>query len=82
MPMKIRTKIIGLVAGVLFGACACCGAFAVNQYMNDSVKKLAETEMGKLKLAERAFSQVGTRLPGTLICDTSLPVVIRRDMLF
>ncbi len=61
MPMKIRTKIIGLVAGVLFGACACCGAFAVNQYMNDSVKKLAETEMGKLKLAERAFSQVGTR---------------------
>ncbi len=59
--MKIRTKIIGLVAGVLFGACACCGTFAVNQYMNDSVKKLAEIEMEKLKLAERAFSQVGTR---------------------
>ncbi len=59
--MRIRTKLMGLMAGVLFGACAFCGVFAVNQYMNASVRKLADIEQGKLELAERAFSQVGTR---------------------
>lgn len=59
--MKIKTKIIGLVAGVLFGACAFCGTFAINQYMNASIRKLADVEMEKLELAERAFSQVGTK---------------------
>ena len=59
--LRIKTKIIGLVAGVLFGACAFCGTFAINQYMNASVRKLADVEMEKLELANRAFSQVGTK---------------------
>lgn len=59
--MRIRTKIISLVGAVLFGACTACGVFAVNRYMNDSVRKLADIEMEKLELAERVFSQVGTR---------------------
>ncbi len=59
--MRIKTKVISLVAGVLFGACAFCGTFAVNQYMNASIRKLADVEMEKLELAERAFSQVGTK---------------------
>lgn len=59
--MRIKTKVISLVAGVLFGSCAFCGTFAVNQYMNASIRKLADVEMEKLELAERAFSQVGTK---------------------
>ncbi len=59
--MKIRTKITGLAAAVLLGACAACGTFAVNQYMNVSIEKLAAVEMEKLELAERVFSQIGTR---------------------
>ena len=59
--MRIRTKITGLVAGVLLGACAVCGTFAVNQYMNISVEKAAAVEMEKLELAERVFGQTGTR---------------------
>ena len=59
--MRIRTKITGLVAGVLSGACAVCGTFAVNQYMNISVEKAAAVEMEKLELAERVFGQTGTR---------------------
>jgi signal transduction histidine kinase len=58
--MRIRTKIIGLVAGVLAGACAACGTFAVNQYMNISVEKAAAAEMEKLALAERIFGGIGT----------------------
>ena len=88
--MRIRTKLMGLMAGVLFGACAFCGVFAVNQYMNASVRKLADIEQGKLELAERAFSQVGTREDfdkmgeeaRTLICGISLSAVMTRDMLF
>ena len=59
--MRIQTKIISLVAGVLFGTCTACGVFAVNQYMNVSIKKLAVNEMEKLELAERGFSQIGSR---------------------
>ncbi len=59
--MKIRTKITGLAAAVLLGVCAACGTFAVNQYMNVSIEKLAAVEMEKLELAERVFSQIGTR---------------------
>ena len=59
--MRIQTKIISLVAGVLFGTCTACGVFAVNQYMNVSIKKLAVNEMEKLELAERGFSQIGFR---------------------
>lgn len=59
--MKIRTKITGLAAAVLLGACAACGTFAVNQYMNVSIEKLAAVEMEKLELAERVFFQIGTR---------------------
>ena len=59
--MRIKTKVISLVAGVLFGSCAFCGTFAVNQYMNASIRKLADVEMEKLELANRAFSQVGTK---------------------
>ena len=59
--MKIRTKITGLAAAVLLGVCAACGTFAVNQYMNVSIEKLAAVEMEKLELAERVFFQIGTR---------------------
>ncbi len=59
--MKIRTKITGLVAAVLSGACAVCGTFAVNQYMNISVEKAAAVELEKLELAERVFGRTGTR---------------------
>ena len=58
--MRIRTKITGLVAGVLSLAWGICGIFAVNQYMNFSVEKAAAAEMEKLELAERVFVQTGT----------------------
>lgn len=59
--MRIRTKITGLVAGVLSLAWGVCSIFAVNQYMNFSVEKVAAAEREKLELAERVFVQTGTK---------------------
>lgn len=59
--MRIRTKITALVAGVLLASFTVCGAFAVNQFMNASVERLAENEAEKLAVSGWAFGQVGTR---------------------
>lgn len=59
--MRIRTKITGLVAGVLSLAWGACSIFAVNQYMIFSVEKVAAAEREKLELVERVFVQTGTK---------------------
>ncbi len=59
--MRIRTKMTGLVAGVLSAAFLVCGAFSVNQYMNASVRRLAEYEAEKMEVSRWAFEQAGSR---------------------
>lgn len=59
--MKLRTKQILIMLIVLAGAMGVCAAFSIGRLKDYSLSVQVESEREKLRIAGRAFRQVGTR---------------------
>lgn len=59
--MKIRTKLLLLILGILTVSFSICGIFSVNAMKNYSLTVLADSEEEKLEALGQAIKQVGTR---------------------
>ena len=59
--MKLKTKLILIMLIVLAGAMGVCAAFSIGRLEDYSLSVQVESEREKLRIAGRAFRQVGTR---------------------
>ena len=58
--MKLKTKLILIMLIVLAGAMGVCAAFSIGRLEDYSLSVQVESEREKLRIAGRAFRQVGT----------------------
>lgn len=59
--MKLKTKLVLTVLVILLLALGICGIFSVDGMKDYNLSVLVESEQEKLRIAGRAFEQVGTR---------------------